>query len=186
MLAAIPGIKDLAMTTNGILLDKMAQPLKDAGLKRVNISLDTIDPVKYSTITRGGDIQAVFRGIEAARVAGLSPVKINCVLFSGSDRTDADRVKEFCRSQGLEIRFIRQMNLITGEFSVVEGGEGGNCRQCNRIRLTANGMVKPCLFDEQEFPVRELGARQAILNAIAHKPLKGCTNRQGSFYNIGG
>lgn len=186
MIAAVEGIKDLSMTTNGLLLEELALPLKEAGLQRVNISLDTIDPLKFKKITRGGDIGKVIRGIQAAKDAGLEPVKINCVVFKSSDEDDARTVKDFCRINNLQVRFIHQMNLESGEFSVVEGGNGGNCHQCNRLRLTANGMVKPCLFDEQEFPVRELGAQRALLNALNSKPLNGCSNSKGSFYNIGG
>jgi cyclic pyranopterin phosphate synthase len=186
MISNLNGIQDLSMTTNGILLEKFAKPLKDSGLQRVNISLDTVNPETYCSLTRGGDIQQVFAGIEAAIQAGLTPVKINCVVFKSSGNKDAISVKEFCSRKNLELRFINQMNLVTGEFSVVDGGQGGNCERCNRLRLTANGMVKPCLFDEQEFSVRELGAKQAILNAISVKPQKGCVNTKGSFYNIGG
>lgn len=184
--AAIGRIKDLALTTNGMLLEEMALPLKKAGLHRVNVSLDTTDPVRYKEITRGGDISRVFRGIQAAREAGLNPVKINCVVFRSSDEKNAREVKAFCGENDLPVRFIRQMDLETGEFSVVEGGSGGNCSVCNRLRLTANGMVKPCLFDEFEFSVRELGAREALLSAVNYKPLNGCINRTGSFYSIGG
>jgi len=185
-MASVDGVKDLSITTNGILLEELAQPLKDAGLHRVNISLDTLNPLKFSEITRGGDIQKVLRGIQAAKNAGLEPVKINCVVFKSSNEADALEVKEYCRMNNLQVRFIRQMNLESGEFSVVEGGEGGNCSQCNRLRLTASGMVKPCLFDEQEFSVRELGAEKALLSALGSKPLNGCFNSKGSFYNIGG
>jgi cyclic pyranopterin phosphate synthase len=185
-MASVNGVKDLSITTNGILLEELAQPLKDAGLHRVNISLDTLNPLKFSEITRGGDIEKVLRGIQAAKDAGLEPIKINCVVFKSSNETDALEVKEYCRSNNLQVRFIRQMNLESGEFSVVEGGEGGNCSQCNRLRLTASGMVKPCLFDEQEFSVRELGAEKALLSALNSKPLNGCFNSKGSFYNIGG
>lgn len=185
-IAAIGRIKDFALTTNGILLEEMALPLKNAGLHRVNVSLDTTDPVRYKEITRGGDISKVFKGIHAAREAGLNPVKINCVVFRSSEEDNARKVKAFCRENNLAVRFIRQMDLETGEFSVVEGGSGGNCSVCNRLRLTANGMVKPCLFDEFEFSVRELGAREALLRAVNYKPLNGCINRTGSFYSIGG
>jgi cyclic pyranopterin phosphate synthase len=185
-LASIEGVKDLSMTTNGIFLEEFAQPLKDAGLRRVNISLDTLDPVKFSEITRGGDLNRVLKGIKAAKDAGLEPVKINCVVYKSSNEIDALEVKEFGRMNDLQVRFIQQMNLETGEFSVVEGGKGGNCSICNRLRLTANGMVKPCLFDEQEFSVRELGAEKALLEALNCKPLNGCHNRKGNFYNIGG
>jgi cyclic pyranopterin phosphate synthase len=186
LIAAISGVNDLSMTTNGILLEELAVPLKEAGLRRVNISLDTIDPGKFSEITRGGDISRVLRGIQAAKDAGFEPVKINCVVFKSSNEDDATTVKEFCRMNNLQVRFIHQMNLESGEFSVVEGGNGGNCIQCNRLRLTANGMVKPCLFDEQEFSIRELGPKEALLNALNSKPLNGCSNSKGSFYNIGG
>ena len=186
LISAVKGVNDLSMTTNGILLEEFALPLKKAGLRRVNISLDTINPLKFAEITRGGELNKVLRGIKAAKEAGLEPVKINCVVFKSSDEEDAKEVKEFCRKNNLQVRFIHQMNLITGEFSVVEGGNGGNCIQCNRLRLTANGMVKPCLFDDQEFSVRDTGAKTALLNALNSKPLIGCSNSKGSFYNIGG
>jgi len=185
-LTTISQLKDISMTTNGILLGEMALSLKNAGLHRINISLDTINPEKYREITRGGSIEKVLKGIQAAKEAGLKPVKINCVVFRSSDETDALEVREFCARNDLEVRFIRQMDLETGDFSIVEGGKGGNCKECNRLRLTANGMVKPCLFDEYEFSVRELGAKQALMNAINCKPLNGCINRTGSFYAIGG
>jgi len=186
MIAGTEGVKDLALTTNGILLSGMAGQLKSAGLMRVNVSLDTLDPAKFKAITRGGNIQQVLDGIQAAIEAGLDPVKINCVVSSTSDEEDAGQVKAFGLLNGLPVRFIRQMDLETGDFAVVEGGEGGNCRICNRLRLTANGMVKPCLFSEQEYPVRLLGAEQALIAALESKPLKGCVNRVGRFYNIGG
>jgi cyclic pyranopterin phosphate synthase len=185
-IASVSGVKDLSMTTNGMLLEELAKPLKEAGLNRVNISLDTLNPEKFSQITRGGDLAKVLGGIDAARQSGLNPIKINCVVFKSSAEDDAREVKEFCRANQLQVRFIHQMNLETGEFSVVEGGDGGNCKQCNRLRITANGMVKPCLFDEQEFSVRELGAENALLKALECKPINGCLNRKGSFYNIGG
>lgn len=186
LIAAVSGVNDLSMTTNGILLEELARPLKKAGLQRVNISLDTMNPEKFSEITRGGDINKVLRGIQAAKDAGFKPVKINCVVFKSSKEDDALAVKEYCRTNNLQVRFIHQMNLESGEFSVVEGGNGGNCLQCNRLRLTANGIVKPCLFDEQEFSVREMGALNALLGALNSKPLNGCSNSKGSFYNIGG
>lgn len=186
LIAGVRGIIDLAMTTNGILLREHAGALRLAGLMRVNVSLDTLDPDKFNRLTRGGRIRDVLEGIRAAQSAGLNPVKINCVIFKSSDGEDARQVKEFAIREGLDVRFIRQMDLETGEFGIVEGGEGGNCSICNRLRLTANGMVKPCLFSEQEFSVRQLGSQAALTQALYSKPLKGCSNRKGSFYNIGG
>jgi len=186
MLAAIPGIKDLAMTTNGTLLHKFAQPLAEAGLHRVNVSLDTLDPEKYSQITRVGSLEGALRGIQAAKNAGLTPVKINCVVKRSSDEPDAQQVKKFAEEQGLPVRFIPQMNLETGEFGLVEGGEGGNCKKCNRLRLTSDGKIMPCLFSELGYDVRKLGAEKAINLALGNKPPSGTVNQVSHFSNIGG
>jgi len=186
MIAKVPGIEDLAMTTNGQLLAEFAQPLAEAGLMRVNISLDTVDPEKYNRITRGGDLSKVISGIEAAKQAGLVPVKINCVIANSPDEPDAVGVSDFAKENGCEVRFIYQMNLKEGSFSVVEGGDGGDCDRCNRLRLTANGKVKPCLFGEEEYDVRELGIEKAIQLAVVNKPACGTKNHRNDFYNIGG
>jgi cyclic pyranopterin phosphate synthase len=186
MVAAIEGIEDLGLTTNGILLAEFAVPLAKAGLHRINISLDTTDAEKFRTITRGGDIQRVFEGIEAALKAGLTPVKINCVVKNSSDEPDARSVRAYCASHGLEVRFIHEMDLESGCFTVVEGGKGGDCLRCNRLRLTADGKIKPCLFNDLAFSVRELGTREAIRQAIGLKPEKGSSNLLNKFHNIGG
>lgn len=186
MIATVPGIKDLAMTTNAISLDRFAKPLAEAGLQRVNISLDTTDPEKFRHITRGGDIRKVYAGIEAAQQAGLNPIKINCVIKSGNDEPDAMSVRAYCQAHGLQVRFIKEMDLETGHFGVVEGGSGGDCRQCNRLRLTSNGMIKPCLFSDVEYSVRKLGIRQCLELALGSKPEKGSVNLSNFFHNIGG
>lgn len=186
MIAEIPGVEDLAMTTNGILLSKFAGELKQAGLMRLNISLDTIDEDKYSLITRGGKLTDVFRGIEKAKMLGFNPIKINCVVLNSSDEPDAKLVKKFADSQDIKVRFIHQMDLETGHFSKVEGGEGGNCKSCNRIRLTATGDFKPCLFNDAGFSVKKLGVKDALEQAVKNKPLSGSKNKSGKFYNIGG
>jgi cyclic pyranopterin phosphate synthase len=186
MIAGTKGIKDFGLTTNGILLDRFAQKLADAGLHRINISLDTIIPAHYSLLTRGGDIQEVFRGIEAAKKAGLTPIKINCVVEDSSTDENALQVKAFCEENDLEARFIHRMDLEHGCFTVVEGGSGGNCSGCNRLRLTADGKIKPCLFSDLEFDIRELGIKEAIQRAVNRKPEKGTVNTMNSFQNIGG
>jgi cyclic pyranopterin phosphate synthase len=185
-IATIKGITDFGLTTNGILLSSFAARLADAGLHRINISLDTLDPEKYRTITRGGDIRMVFEGIEASKKAGLTPVKINCVVRNSSDEPDAQDVREFCLKNGLEARFIHEMSLTDGCFTIVENGHGGDCQNCNRIRLTAGGMLRPCLFSDVQFSVRELGIREALETAIGQKPQKGSVNVTGGFHNIGG
>jgi cyclic pyranopterin phosphate synthase len=186
MLAAIPAIRDLSMTTNGQLLETFAPSLKEAGLHRVNISLDTMDESRYREMTRGGDLSKVLKGIGAAITAGLHPVKINCVIEKSPEEADAKAVAEFGKNLGIQVRFIRQMDLANGEFYTVAGGSGGDCSRCNRLRLTANGMVKPCLFDDREYSVRELGARKALLMALENKPACGTVNSTGRFYSIGG
>ena len=186
MLSVIEGINDLSMTSNGILLTEFALALKEAGLQRVNISLDTMDPERYAFLTRGGDLTKALNGIEAARLAGLTPIKINCVVKESSDEPDAMAVAKYCNQNGLEVRFIQQMALKVGKFAVVDGGTGGDCSNCNRLRLTANGMIKPCLFNNVGYDVRALGVEEALRQAVQNKPKSGTINTSGSFYNIGG
>jgi len=186
MISEIEGIKDFSMTTNGVLLKQYAVELHDAGVHRVNISLDTIDPEKFRDITRGGNVMDVLEGIEAAKKSGLLPVKINCVIKISKEEEDARAVTSFCQDNGLEIRYIKQMDLVNGHFSVVDGGTGGDCKHCNRLRITANGKLKPCLFNNLEFDIRECGYEEAIKLAIDLKPECGSKNSTGSFYNIGG
>jgi len=186
MIDAIPGVKDLSMTTNGTLLDQFAEPLAKAGLKRVNISLDTMDPDEFRKITRVGDIRNVLEGIKAALKAELKPVKINCVIKKSQLEPHAQEVLQFCLKNNIEVRFIKEMNLKTGVFSKVTGGDGGNCKSCNRLRLTADGKIKPCLFSDLEYDVRELGIGQAIHRAVGIKPASGTENRVNFFSNIGG
>lgn len=186
MIAASDGINDFGLTTNGILLRYFASQLSQAGLHRVNISMDTVNPEKYSQITRGGDVRDVFLGIDAARKAGLEPIKINCVVRNSSGEPDAIQVKEFCRKEELEVRFIREMDLESGCFTVVEGGRGGDCKKCNRLRLTADGKIKPCLFDDLGLDIREFGIDGAFRKAVEMKPEKGSLNLSNKFHNIGG
>ncbi len=186
MLGRLEGIEELCMTTNGVLLEELAAPLKEAGLHRLNISLDAVDPERYRKKTQGGDLERVFAGIRAARAAGFKGIKLNCVVERSSDEPDAVGVKEFGKREDFEVRFIRQMNLALGKFWVVEGGVGGKCELCNRLRLSSDGLVRPCLFSDVGFSVRKLGARDAILNAIREKPESGEKCHTTSFRCIGG
>ena len=186
MISEVDGIADLSMTTNGILLKEFAHELRDAGLDRINISLDTVNPEKYSAITRCGNIRNVFEGIEAARTAGFLSLKINCVIRESKEESAAREVANFCLTNNLEIRYIRQMDLHQGHFSVVDGGTGGDCSKCNRLRLTSNGKLKPCLFNKIEFDIRELGYAEAIAKAVQMKPEHGSKDETGTFYKIGG
>lgn len=186
MINDIPGIEEINMTTNAILLKDFAEELKDAGLTRVNISLDTMDAAKYKRITRGGDIEKVKEGIRAAKAAGLTPVKINVVRPKDADVQDLEKVKDFCEAEGLTIRYINMMDLTTGSFSQVEGGTSGNCNTCNRLRLMANGNIKPCLFSNLQYSIRQHGIENAFLLALKMKPEKGEVSTSHEFYNIGG
>lgn len=186
MIAAIPEIKDIGLTTNGVLLPKYAKALKAAGLKRVNISLDTLDPEKFSQITRIGNLDDVLTGIDAAIDAELLPVKINFVRMPGENEEDEQAVREYCKSKNVELRFIRQMDLRNGEFSSVENGEGGICEICNRLRLTADGYIVPCLHSNLRYSIKELGIEEAYNLALGNKPEKGLGSTTHEFSNIGG
>ncbi len=186
MIAEVDGIEEIALTTNGVFLPKLAKPLKEAGLNRVNISLDTLNPEKFRKITRGGNVVDVLKGIDAATDAGLLPVKINFVRIPGENGEDEKAVREFCEQKNLQLRFIRQMNLKTGEFDAVEGGYGGICEICNRLRLTADGYIVPCLHSGLRFNIREHGIEEAFRKAVEFKPEKGTGTESHEFSNIGG
>jgi cyclic pyranopterin phosphate synthase len=199
MLARIDGVEDLAMTTNGTLLAGMAAALKAAGLRRVNVSLDAIDPARYEQITRGGSVADAIAGIDAAIAAGLAPVKINCVVAQSPDELagdldlgfepagpDARAVAAFAADRGCQVRFIREMNLAGGQFSTIRGSKGGHCPSCDRLRLTSDGFIRPCLFSNLKFDVRKFGPRQAIRLAIAAKPQAGLTCDDRTMNGIGG
>lgn len=198
-LSRIRGIKDLSMTTNGLLLPEQAWSLRQAGLQRVNISLDSLNPATYQRVTGGGDLRQALAGIEAALKADLNPVKINVVLLRGiNDHETPDFIK-LAAEKELQIRFIEYMPVGVGKmeqaarfFPVsaameaaatyelrpaenitgigpakmykVAGGAGAVgfipslsehfCAGCNRLRLTADGFLKPCLYWQDELAVR--------------------------------
>lgn len=108
-LAAIPGLNDLTLTTNGSLLDRFAVPLKKAGLRRVNVSLDSLDPENFHKITRVGNLADVLRGIDAALEAGLNPLKINTVLMPGLNDHEILSFADLAVEKGLSVRFIERM-----------------------------------------------------------------------------
>jgi cyclic pyranopterin phosphate synthase len=165
------------MTTNGILLPDHADALAEAGLDRVNVSLDATDPARYAALTGGGEVARVMEGIEAACRAGLRPVKLNCVVRESSSEPDARDVARYAEEHGLVLRFIRAMDPSAGRFSVVEGGTGGDCPRCDRLRLSCTGEIRPCLLSDRGYSVREMGAEAALRAAVLHKPEAGgvCT-----------
>ncbi len=185
MLSQIKGITDLSLTTNGFLLEEMAPDIKKAGIHRINISLDTLNSDNFKAITRGGSVDKVVNGILKAKELGFHPIKINVVKGIQTEQ-EIEELKKFALQHHLELRFIQLMNLKHGVFSRVEGGEGGACHSCNRLRLTADGYLMPCLFNDIKYHIRTYGYEEALLKAVNTKPLSGTHNLSRCFYNVGG
>ena len=213
MIRAVPGVEELAMTTNATLLAPVAAELHHAGLDRLNVSLDTLDAARYAELTRGGSLEDVLAGLAAARDAGFSHTKVNCVLMGGVNDADVPRLAELARTEPIDVRFIELMPMgpcagwpkarfIPAEtvLEAVPGlvplrrdgvaelwhapGWAGNvglirpmshrfCDGCSRIRVTADGRLKPCLHSAAEIPLRGLHG-EALLSelrrGIAAKP----------------
>jgi len=184
-LAHIKGYRDFGLTTNGILLPQHAVALRKAGLHRLNISIDTLDARRFREIARSGDLEKVLAGIESALAAGFNRTKLNCVISASPDEEDARQVSAFGLKHGLEVRFIRRMDLDAGKFWPVIGGEGGHCDTCSRIRVSCDGKVYPCLFGNDYYSIRELGIRPALELAVGNKPEAG-RRSDSKFYAIGG
>ena len=212
--AAVPGIKEVCLTTNGVLLPRLAKPLQEAGVKRLNLSLDTLDPQKYAYITRLGKLDAFRAGLEAALEAGFEKVKINSVLIGGFNDDEIEAMAKLTLEYPLDMRFIELMPMYdSGDFGaeayvpysrVLEklpealpvAGDGGVaklyrlpgargniglispvsahfCGECNRLRLTADGKLKPCLHSSEEYSVKGLSfeeMRQVMEEAVWNKP----------------
>ncbi len=185
---AVPGVEEVALTTNGTLLAPLARALKAAGLDRLNISLDTLDPEKYRRITRGGDIGYARRGIAAAGRAGFERTKINMVLIPGLNEDEVEAMAAFCLERGLALQRIRHYSLRDrgDDRESDEAERPGACARCNRIRLTADGKLKPCLFSDAEIPVDLENISAGLMKAVREKPARGksCTVR--GVWQIGG
>jgi GTP 3',8-cyclase len=202
MIAALDPSLDIAMTTNGILLEEKAQALKAAGLRRLNVSLDTLHADRFKDLVRRDAFDRVVRGLDAAKAAGFSPIKLNMVVMRGKNDDEILDFARFARREGYEVRFIEFMPLdadgiwsmdsvvasrqiidaIDREFPLEpvtdrrpapassfrfkDGTQGGIgvissvsdafCKVCNRIRLTAEGHLRTCLFSIQEHDVKAL------------------------------
>ena len=185
MLASIEGIRDLGMTTNGVLFSEFAQDLKLAGLHRINFSLDAINAESYKNITRGGDVAIVLNAIELAIKMNFTQVKLNCVIENSIDEKNAQGVLEYANNKNIPVRFIKKMKIDEGTFWPVHGGDGGNCSECNRLRLSSDGNIFPCLFNNISYNVRKLGAVKALTCAVQQKPQSGEYSHT-QFYQIGG
>lgn len=198
---SLPNPPKLSLTTNGIRLAELAQPLKDAGLERVNVSLDTLDPERFKAMTFRDRFDDVMKGLKAARDAELAPVKINTVLMPGVNDDEAVSLVKWALEEGFKLRFIEQMPLDAGgvwdrltmktaddifaalnpvfsltpvatrgsapaeEFLINGGPETVGiiasvtrpfCGACDRLRLTADGQLRSCLFATKEMDLRDI------------------------------
>lgn len=209
-IAALEGVEELCLTTNGTALSRLAGPLREAGVGRLNVSLDTLRPERFAYMTRVGRLEDVLAGLEASRAAGFVGTKLNVVLMKGFNEDEIPDFVDLARRDALEVRFIELMPIGEGsreEFlpasAVLEacpelefidvagvarryrvpGGRGlvgliepmshRFCDGCDRIRVTADGRLKPCLHSGQEIPLRGLSGkalREAIRAGIAAKP----------------
>jgi len=194
-LARIPGLKTLALTTNGTLLADQAAALKAAGLQKVNVSLDTLDPAFFRWLTRGGDLAEVFEGLRAAQKVSL-PIKINTVVLSSSLLTagkaagtageqDIEQVLAFASSIGAEHQCIAQYRL--GDLKTEGPYERPPpCENCNRLRLLANGTLRPCLHSDLAVPINMNDIEGSFQQALRIKPYRGDRCLPQNLTQIGG
>jgi cyclic pyranopterin phosphate synthase len=233
MLSSTPGVRDLSLTTNGVLLDRLAGPLVAAGLRRVNVSLDSLSQVRFAEITRRDALDRVLAGLaEAERHPELRPIKVNCVAIRGFTEAEVPALAELARRKPYVVRFIEFMPLdadgtwqrdqvlsgaeiralIERHWPLVEvpapssstarryrfadgAGEIGFvnpvsepfCGSCDRIRLTADGRLRTCLFSRREWDLRSAlrdgtgdeRIADLVRHAVAHKELKHRVNEPG-------
>ncbi|MBQ9325439.1 MAG: GTP 3',8-cyclase MoaA [Clostridia bacterium] len=211
--AQTPGIRETALTTNAIRLPQTAHALREAGVQRINLSLDTLDPNKYTYITRLGSLSQAMKGIEAALEAGFSKVKINTVLIGGFNDQEVPALADLTRKWPVDVRFIELMPMpgnsgfgpesyipvdrvlaylpdavacredgvarlyhlpgALGDIGLISPVSQHFCTSCNRIRLTADGKLKPCLHSAEEISLKgqdENGMLESMRQAILHKP----------------
>ena len=185
MVRSVEGLRHLAMTTNGILLDRFAGKLKEAGLDSVNVSLDTLDPERYRHLTRGGEINRVLRGVEAALREKI-PAKINMVVLDDTPEQEIAQMRHFCSERGLGLQLINHFALGVEKTDNYRYERPPHCEECNKIRLLADGSLKPCLHSDEEIPIDIEDIEGSLRKTVARKPERGsaCTGR--SMMEIGG
>lgn len=234
-LSQLEGLEELTMTTNGSLLPDLALPLKQAGLTRLNLSLDSLNPVKFQSITRTGSLNRVLAGLEAAEAAGFRDIRINTVLLGGVNTDEIPALAGLARDRALSVRFIELMPIgisttlppetflpgkavlealpelkpvgrtgvaelfsgpgWKGTVGLISPMSGCFCSGCSRIRITADGRLKPCLHSDREIPLRGLhgsALEAAMAAAILEKPRQhrlreeAVTQTHRAMYEIGG
>ena len=229
MLARTSGIRDISLTTNGVLLPQYAYDLRRAGLRRVNLSMDSLDAARFSRLSRGGRLDEVLAGLDAAFAAGFSPVKVNALLLDGV-QDELDAFVALTREREVHVRFIEFMPLdrrleghgrmvpaaeilqllmerhrlaphngpyghgpaqywqapgAQGTIGFIAGVSEHFCKSCNRLRLTADGRLRTCLFSGDEVAVRPLLAspaelRDVIRAAVAGKSYDRCREQRAN------
>ncbi len=222
-LSGLPQLEDLTLTTNGQFLAGQARELAAAGLRRVNVSLDSLDADRYRLITTGGSLERTWAGIQAAQQAGLTPVKLNVVMLRGYNENEIPAFAHLARDRGAHVRFIELMpigpaasefddlfysaaeaieqlqaedlypqgcigpgpaelwRLGPGTLGMIAAVTNPPCLFCNRLRLTADGRLRPCLMEETEIDLKpalaaarpELAIAEALREAVALKPAQG-------------
>jgi len=237
-ISATPGIKDIGLTTNAILLPRYASDLWAAGLRRINISLDTLRPERFQTIARHGSLEETLEGLRTAEEVGFSPIKLNMVVMRGLNEDEVRSMAALTIDHPYEVRFLEYMPIgmvspiqwrhryvsneevlkdietehavdelpadehstarkfkikgAMGTFGLINPISHKFCAGCNRLRLTANGALVPCLSDNYEYdlrgPIRAGEDDDALIHhvrtALSHKPevsdFEGRANRGGS------
>jgi cyclic pyranopterin phosphate synthase len=175
---------DLCMTTNGSLLNRTkARALKQAGLSRMTVSLDTLDKEKFATITCGGCIDDVFAGIDAINEAGFTRTKINMVISNDTTQEELDGMRIFCDRKGVRLQCINRFSLADRTLvttGIVVADRPPKCDVCNRIRITADGFIKSCLFSDNEQKIDLNAIQESLMRAVQAKPQAGvsCTTRR--------
>jgi len=217
-MVAIAGVEEVVLTTNGVLLEKMAPVLYAAGLRRLNISLDTLNPLKFQKITKKDHFRNVLQGIEKARSVGFHPIKINMVVIRGVNDDELENFARWATQEALTVRFIeympigcqhnwnanqfisidemcRRLERVTelrplsrgasdgpamryrlgataGEIGLIGAVSHHFCRSCNRLRLTPEGKLRPCLLRDEEIDIRtplRSGCDEAMLIDLIHQ-----------------
>ena len=233
MLAEIPGVEELCLTTNGSLLAEQAAALREAGVTHLNISLDTLNEERFRAITRAGTLSDVLRGLESAERAGFEKIKLNCVLLGGVNDDEIADFAALTRAHDWQVRFIERMPMGCGRdfgaylpaqavlercpeleaishdgvaacyrFPGAKGTVGliapmshAFCSECSRVRITADGKLKPCLHSAAELSLRGLSGDEleaAIRRGILMKPERhhmdetGETEARRGMFAIGG
>jgi len=181
-------IKELGLTTNGFLLEEYARDLRKAGLKSINVSLDTLNRKKFEKITGVDSLEKVLAGLNIIKNLDFDYIKLNMVLIKGLNDDELEELHQFARDNGFILQLINHMTLdknkILSENNITQ--RPPRCDLCNRLRITADAKVRPCLFYNLEYDIKELGLKKAILEAVKNKPRYGYKNTSKSMREIGG